>query len=290
MRMHARRWTTIAVMVPPPHQDLLAGTLALLGMDGFLQLEDRLECSLPSRRWTSSFKRSFGQQLHRFEEQFPGLRLPYSVRTVREENWNRRWQAQAGIVEATPRIIIKPSWKTLRKKDRGKVVLHIDPKMAFGTGHHETTRLCLLLIEDFVAKGQSVLDFGCGTGVLAIACVKLGARRAVAVDNDAWAIPNARENLRRNAVQRKVRVIQGSLNAVPAGRFDVIVANIDAPTIGRFLPSLRRRLGPGGVILLSGILETDLGAVQGRASACRLAAVKLIKEHEWVAVAYAGVK
>jgi ribosomal protein L11 methyltransferase len=288
--MRGRRWITIRISVPASYHDLLAGTLALLGMDGFLQLEDRLDCTLRASRWTASFRHRFDDQLRRFISQFPVLALPYTVAIVKEENWNKRWESQAGIVEATDRIIIKPSWRKLRVKDRGKVVLHIDPKMAFGTGHHETTRLCLLLIQDFVFPGAEVLDFGCGTGVLAIASAKLGARRVWAVDNDAWAIPNARENVRRNRVHPSVRVLLGSIGRVPRKRFDLVVANIDSPTISRFLRPLSRKIKSGGLLLLSGILDSDLESLYTQAAALRLAPVQFIKENEWVAAAFAHAR
>lgn len=169
------------------------------------------------------------------------------------------WERQAGIVEATDRIIIKPSWKKLRKGDRGRIVLHIDPKMSFGTCHHETTRLCLFLLQEYVKRSGHVLDFGCGTGALAIAAVKLGARSALAVDNDLWAIRNARENVRKN----RVRVASRELFRLPDREFDLIVANIDLPTITNTLPLLVKKLRLEGVLILSGLLTSDFFWIPG---------------------------
>jgi ribosomal protein L11 methyltransferase len=284
--MRNRRWITIRIAVPDSFQDLLIGTLVPMGVDGFLQGEGYVECSIAASRWKPALQCTMEEIFVRFMEQFPQLDLAYIVKRVREENWNRQWEQQAGIVEATPRIVIKPSWKTLRKKDRGKLILHIDPKMAFGTGHHETTRLSLLLLEDFVREQSAVLDFGCGTGILGITAAKLGAKRVWAIDNDPWAIPNARENVKRNHVEKRVRVKLGSVDAIPARKFPLIVANIDLPTITKYLRKLSIALQPGGLLILSGVLEADLERLIALAHRARLSPLQVLREKEWIAAAF----
>lgn len=286
--MRNRRWVTIRIAIPDSFQDLLIGILAPLKAEGFLQQEGSIDCTLPAKRWTPKIQLAMEQSLINFMNEFPELDLSYVVTKVREENWNRTWEKQAGIVQATPRIVIKPSWKKLRASDRKKLVLHIDPKMAFGTGHHETTRLSLLLLEDFVRGQSDVLDFGCGTGILGITAAKLGAKRVWAIDNDSWAIPNARENVKRNRVEKRVRVKLGSVEAIPLKRFPLIIANIDLPTIAKFLKTLCARLTPGGMILLSGVLENDTQELNNLASASHLVPVQYLKENEWIAAAFAN--
>ncbi len=285
--MPRRRWIVLRIAVPESFQDLLIGLLIPLGFNGFLQHDETVECSITERRWNPRLRTKVEEVLLRFASQFGGLDLPYVVTRVREENWNQRWESQVGIVEATPRIVIKPSWKKLRKKDKGKVVLHIDPKMAFGTGHHETTRLCLLMLEDLVHDQRAVLDFGCGTGVLAIAAAKLGARKVWGIDNDSWAIPNARENVKKNRVRDRVRIILGGIDRIPKKRFPLIVANIDLPTITATIRRLVGHITPGGVIVFSGVLETDLEQLVALTARHRLVALQFIKENEWIAAAFA---
>jgi ribosomal protein L11 methyltransferase len=132
---------------------------------------------------------------------------------------------------------------------------------------------------------MKVLDFGCGTGVLGIACVKLGAKSVMAVDNDPWAIENTRENIKRNNVQRRMTVRLGSVSALPRSKYDLIVANIDFRTISRFLKPLVNRTRKEGTIILSGILTSDMPALHTLFDKNRLILVKLENENEWTAVA-----
>jgi ribosomal protein L11 methyltransferase len=157
--------------------------------------------------------------------------------------------------------------------------------MSFGTGHHETTRLSLSLLEWFLQPKMKVLDFGCGTGVLGIACVKLGAKSIMAVDNDPWAIENTRENIKRNNVQRQMTVRLGSVSAIPRSKYDLIVANIDFRTISRFIKSIADRTRKEGTIILSGILTSDMPALLLLFEKNLLVPVKLDHENEWTAVA-----
>jgi ribosomal protein L11 methyltransferase len=154
--------------------------------------------------------------------------------------------------------------------------------MSFGTGHHETTRLSLVLLERYLQKNAKILDFGCGTGVLAIASAKLGAYSAIAIDNDAWALSNALENVKKN---RKVRVLLGSAYKIPNRAFDLIIANIDVPTITKFLPILSKKLKKGNTLILSGILTIDYESLIPLFSKKRLSVVEFITENEWLAVA-----
>jgi ribosomal protein L11 methyltransferase len=283
--MKSRKWCQISLQINEPYQDLLVGQLALLGFSGFVQEEKSLSCFISANEWTSTIQVKFQKTLERFKFEFPVVDLSFTVKSIREENWNKTWEKQTGIVEATPQIIIKPSWKKLPKHYRNKIVIHVDPKMSFGTGHHETTRLSLSLLERFLQRKMKVLDFGCGTGVLGIACVKLGAKSVMAVDNDPWAIENTRENIKRNNVQRQITVRLGSVSAIPRLKYDCIVANIDFRTISRFIKSIADRTRKEGTIILSGILTSDMPALLPLFEKSLLIPLKLDNENEWTAIA-----
>jgi ribosomal protein L11 methyltransferase len=283
MKIHA--WYQAIIRIDENYQDLLIGLLALLGFTGFIQEEQYLKCIIPRRKWNIPFKNKFNALLEKFKIEFPSLDLSYSGLKIHEENWNKKWEKQTGIVETTPHIIIKPTWKKLPERYRKKLVLHIDPKMSFGTGHHETTRLSLGLIEGFLEPEMSVLDFGTGTGVLGIACMKLGASSVFAIDTDEWAIENAKENVKRNRVHKRMIVKLGSVSVIPRRNFDLVVANIDFRTISRFITSLTSRTRKHGIIVLSGILTSDLPILFKLFAKNALVPLELVDENEWTAVA-----
>jgi ribosomal protein L11 methyltransferase len=283
--MKTRTWFQAVIRIDEKYQDLLIGLLALIGFTGFIQEDKLLKCIVPKQKWNNAFKNKFKLTLTKFKVEFPSLDLSYSKFILHEENWNKKWENQTGIVEATPDIIIKPSWKKLPKRHSNKLVLHVDPKMSFGTGHHETTRLSLSLLELFLEPKMKVLDFGTGTGVLGIACIKLGAESVFAIDNDEWAIKNTKENLKRNDVHKRMKVKLGSVSIIPRRNFDLIVANIDFRTISSFISSLTTRTRKQGIIILSGILTNDLPVLLKLFAKNALVPIDLITENEWTAVA-----
>jgi ribosomal protein L11 methyltransferase len=283
--MKTHSWVQVAIRIDEQYQDLLVGLLALRGFTGFVQEEVSLTCIIPKGKWNNAFKNKFEATLAKFKIEFPSLDLSYSRVVVHEQNWNKKWEKQTGIVEATPHIIIKPSWKKLPDRHHKKLVLHIDPKMSFGTGHHETTRLSLGLLERFLEPGMKVLDFGTGTGVLGIACIKLGATSVLAIDNDEWAIENTKENVKRNFVHKRMIVRLGSVSVIPRRNFDLIVANIDFRTISRFISSLTLRTRKQGMIILSGILTDDLPDLLKLFTKNALVPIELVDENEWTAIA-----
>jgi len=280
-----KQWIEISISSPAPYQELLIGQIASIGFEGFLQLEDSFRCYSPLARWKDGTRQSLEYLLRNFEKEFTERHFSWKSRIIKEENWNETWEKSIGIVEATKRIIIKPSWRKLRKRDKGKIVLHIDPKMAFGTGHHETTRLSMTLLEEYLHAGDKVLDFGCGTGIRAVSSVKLGARSALAIDNDPWAIENAAENVSRNKVGRRVSTRLGNGTKLPRQSYDLIIANIDLPTITATLKQLVKRLKSRGSIILSGLLVSDLTEFMNLISHQGIVPLEMVNENEWVAVA-----
>ncbi len=284
--MTRRTWYCIHLLLPSQLQDLLIGQLVPLGFEGFEQMPDSVDAYVRSTRWDRPSVRRFRTILERFHAEFPAAPVHFTLRRVRDENWNKKWEAQAGIVRVTKRILIKPSWQRLPARDRGKIILHIDPKMSFGTGHHETTQLSLQLLEESMFTGATALDVGTGTGVLAIAAARLGARHVDAVDVDEWSVVNAKENIRRNRVERTVRIKRGSIAAVPRRRYDIIVANVDAPTLERLMAGLAGRVRARGVVILSGLLLTDLDRIRRHAARAGLQVGEIVRKNEWIAVLF----
>lgn len=171
------------------------------------------------------------------------------VRTVDDADWVRVTQAQFAPVQVGTRLWIVPTWHT--PPAGAELVVRLDPGVAFGTGAHPTTRLCLSWLERHLAAGASVLDYGCGSGILAIAAARLGAARVVGTDVDPQALAAARANSAANAVSAEYT----APDRLPAGVFDVVLANILTNPLKVLAPALLRRVAPGGALVLSGLLE-----------------------------------
>lgn len=179
--------------------------------------------------------------------------LSPSYQQVAEKDWSEYWKQFYKPFRMGQRLVVKPSWEDYQA-EKQDLVMELDPGMAFGTGSHETTALCVELIEQYAAGG-SFLDIGTGSGILSIAAAKLGVQPITAVDIDPVAVEVARENVRRNGLDKKITVIQGDLTQGLDGVYDMAVANILADVILILLPSLRLVLKPGGIFLCSGVIK-----------------------------------
>jgi ribosomal protein L11 methyltransferase len=172
----------------------------------------------------------------------------HQVERVEEQDWVRLTQSQFDPIRISPRLWIVPSWHT--QPDGQAICIELDPGLAFGTGSHPTTRLCLQWLEENIHGGESLLDYGCGSGILAIAAKLLGAGTVVGVDLDAQAVTSSRDNAGANRVEASFHLP----DALPEGQFDVLVANILTNPLRALMPLLASRVKRGGRIALSGIL------------------------------------
>jgi ribosomal protein L11 methyltransferase len=174
---------------------------------------------------------------------------------LEEREWRDSWKKYFGIQRFGERTVIVPSWIEYTAKS-GEVVIRIDPGMAFGTGQHPTTAMCLEALEELASGETSVLDLGCGSGILAIAAAKFGAPQVLALDNDPQAVKASHENVRVNGVGGVIEVHEGSLTEGEAAEpFDILVANISGLTLQRLAPPIAAVLTPGGRLIASGFLE-----------------------------------
>ena len=209
-----------------------------------------------------------------------------TTRLVDEADWAEEWKRHFPVLRVGRRLVIRPTWRHHRAA-RNEIVLALDPGMAFGTGLHPTTRLCLAALEGLADRGaldgRRVLDVGCGSGILAIAGVRLGAASALGVDTDPIAIEATTANARRNRIGRRIRAREGTL---PTGEqpFDVVVANLIATLLVRLAPDLRGELAPGGTLLASGIFVDRETEVRDVFEAAGLRVTTRLAEGDWVAL------
>lgn len=204
---------------------------------------------------------------------------------VDEKDWAHAWKAYFNVTRITDRIVVKPDWKPYDPKPRD-IVIHIDPGMAFGTGTHPTTFMCLELIETFITQNSSLLDVGCGSGILMIAAAKLGATTMTGIDTDPVAVQITEENLEKNGISAdSVSVLTTPLDKTPENQYKLITANIIAQVIVQILPDIARRLSPDGCAILSGIIDERMPDVQKALDASGLECIKKHQDAEWVAMA-----
>ncbi len=222
------------------------------------------------------------EELLFLKELFPAWSLESKTIMVKEEDWANEWKRYFKPIRVGRHFLIKPTWEEVASQD-DLVTIEIDPGMAFGTGTHATTTLCLEAIEDHVREGDQVFDIGTGSGILAIAAAKLGAV-VQAGDIDTMAVRIARENVDLNGVTDKVRVKAGNLGEVFKGQADIIIANIIADVIIDFLPELPALLKPEGLFIASGIIDTRLAEIVAKMEETGLRVIGEIKDSGWVLI------
>ena len=209
------------------------------------------------------------------------LEVEVQLTEIKEEDWSRNWKKTFKPIQVTNRIIIKPSW--IEKRFPQKLVIEIEPKMAFGTGEHSTTRLCLRALEKYLKTGDRVLDLGTGSGILAIAAAKLGASYVLALDIDQDAVSNARENIKRNKVQKIIDLKLGTLNSkISDDSFDLIVANLTKTQIVKFFDGMNRVLKKKGIFVLSGIQTEEKKETEKFLLTKKVLLKETLSEKEWV--------
>ncbi|PIE61489.1 MAG: 50S ribosomal protein L11 methyltransferase [Desulfobacterales bacterium] len=215
---------------------------------------------------------------------FMGICINVRIDVVDEKDWADAWKDYFNVTRITDRIVVKPEWKPYTPKP-ADVVIHIDPGMAFGTGTHPTTAMCIECMETHLTSGQTVLDVGCGSGILMIAAAKLGAANIFGIDVDPMAVDITRKNLEKNKIDPSLYALETTtLDTIPNTHYDLIVANIIAQVIVDIAGDIKKRMVPQGVAILSGIIKDRRADVLDAMNANGLV---LTTEHltdEWVAM------
>ncbi len=260
--------------------ELISFQMHGLGFSGFLENDDGFHCYIPKQIWNTARHNNL---LTLLGEKQPGSISISSITEIQNQNWNRQWEESIQPIAVTEKIVITPSWHAVPENGKN-VVLVIDPKMSFGTGYHESTRLMLRMMERTITPDSFVLDVGSGTGILAIAAAKLGSRFAVGIDIDKWSFINAKENVERNGCERRVDIRLGSLEVVKEVGFDFILANLTRGAIAELLPLMVDKLDKSGMFLLSGLLTDDKEIIEGVLEQNHCTLLSLVTENEWIGV------
>lgn len=288
----------ITVHLEEDLQELLIAELADRGFEAFEQDGMTLRACTARSRWSDELEAFLTNWLERH-----GSGRGFRRSIIPNRNWNEVWEASIEPIEVG-QFVITPSWKrrdsvreavaesgSTESDDAGAaaaslnaaIVIEIDPKMSFGTGHHASTRLALRALEHEVRRGDRVLDAGSGTGILAIAAAKLGAESVLAFDNDPWAFQNCTENVERNGVADVVGVRLGDDRQIPDETFDLVLVNIHLPVIRVMMSSFDGCLAPDGRIIVSGLLESNQPEIRTLASEFGWRVDREEREDEWYA-------
>ena len=196
-----------------------------------------------------------------------------------EQDWANNWKKYYKPTRVGDRIVIKPIWEDYKEKD-GDLVVELDPGMGFGTGEHETTRMCIKALEKYTKEDSTIFDVGCGSGILAIVSAKLGAKKAVGVDLDPVAVESAKENVSFNNLDN-IEILEGNLLDVIDGKADIVVANIIAEIICVLTEDVSKALKEGGYFITSGIIHDRVDMVTEKLNECGFEVVEINKDGEW---------
>ncbi len=270
-------WTEITVKIPTEYTDTAAAIANMtvpygIYIEDYSDLEkgaeeiahiDLIDEELVGKNRTESIIHIYisecdnaAEALEFLKERYKAEKIPFECDTVgvNDADWNENWKKYFHATEIGKKLAIVPSWEEYYNSENRKI-LHIDPGAAFGTGTHATTSLCLSMLESYVSDGDKMLDIGCGSGILSIASVLLGAETAVGVDIDAQSVKTARENAELNGRSDKTEYIVGDLAEKVSGKFNVVCANIVADVVIRLLGSVRGFMAENAVLLVSGIID-----------------------------------
>lgn len=293
-----KNWWQIEIKTPTELVDSLANYLAEIGADGFYQdlpvtlvndaSDDEyqsLTAYLPEDDTTSAKVASLREYLEELKKIFPqGPTVSFSTKLIAERDWGQEWKKFFHPFRIGRNLVIKPSWEAFEPGDND-LVITLDPGMAFGTGHHATTRLCLEALETIMEQVKNpdafrVLDVGCGTGILAIAAAKLGAGRVTGIDIDDIAVETAGENALLNGFTQ-IQFSNQPLSSIKSS-FDLILANLTSQLLIELQPLFSSLLARGGQLVVSGILALEKEEMEGRFLLPPFNDYELLAREEWL--------
>jgi len=266
----------------PFQPDLISGLLWELDITGITEEENHIIVFAVEEADVNE------ERIKKYLEKLKSEKLidDYSIvsESLPEINWNEMWERGREVIRVSDNFVIKPTFKDY-KAQPGEIVLTIDPKMSFGTGEHQSTKLIINLLQKYVRPSMHVVDVGSGTGILSIAAIKLGAAEAVAVDNDERCYENCIENCELNSVTGKVEIVKGEISDIKEKNFDLIIANIQKDVLLEIANQIIEKLKPNGIAILSGLLIEDEKNIEERYTKTGFETLEIKTMDEWIAIA-----
>jgi ribosomal protein L11 methyltransferase len=259
-----------------PASDILIAELGEAGFESFVEESEGVLAYIQKTDWSDTILEDVEILKH------SGFKITHQYKEIIQENWNATWESNFKPIQVANSCVVRAPF---HEKPNVAFDIIIEPKMSFGTGHHETTHMMLqhILAHDF--KGTSVLDMGCGTGVLAILAAKKGANTIDAIDIDNWCFQNSLENVARNKCEY-INVYEGDVNLLADRKYDVIIANINRNILLADIPLYAKSLNENGVLFLSGFYAKDVQIITEKCLEVALKFEKKLEKNNWVALKY----
>jgi ribosomal protein L11 methyltransferase len=282
-----KNYTVIIVKTDPFEPEILSSFLWDAEPSGIEELDNSLKVFFESNDQLKS------ELIKKILEEIKEDKIisEYSIDSTvfEDQNWNEEWEKGIQVIRVTDKIVIKPTFRDYTPHP-DELVITIDPKMSFGTGEHQTTKLILALLQKYVLHGIKILDVGSGTAVLAIAAIKLGASSGTAIDNDLWCLDNGKENAALNNVQEQLDVRLGEIKNIEEIDFDLVLANIQRNILIPLAGEISSRVKVNGVIILSGLLKDDEKSIVDEYTKynCRLVDKSVMDE--WIALVFRKIE
>jgi len=278
-----KNYNVFKIYSNPFQPDLISGLLWELDITGITEEENHITVFADEEADVNK------ERIEKYLEKLKSEKLlnDFSIvsESLPEKNWNELWEKGREVVWVSDKFVIKPTFKEY-KEQPGEIVLAIDPKMSFGTGEHQSTKLVLRFLEKYVNPGIRLLDVGSGTGILSIAAIKLGAAEAVAIDNDERCYENCKENCELNSVTGNVKIVNGEISEIIENNFDLIIANIQKNVLLDIAEQVKEKIKPNGTAILSGLLIKDEKDIEERYTKAGFENVETKTMDEWIAMVF----
>jgi len=276
----SEKWIEIKIKLKPNSLETISSYLFALGCEGIQEGEQDFKVYFSEEVWSPD-SYALLQSICTSVDKSAELDLS----ELEAENWNEKWKENFKPLHLTDTCVIVPDWeKDYKAKEEYKII--ISPKMAFGTGHHETTQLILMLLPKYLKEGMRVLDAGTGSAILAIHAAQLNAKHVLAFDNDPVAIENARENIALNGFDSNIEAVVSSLHQIKAKNFDLILANINRNVLLDLAEAFTAFTVNNGLLVLSGLLQTDFEQVHNTYQNAGWILLEKRPRTEWLALVY----
>jgi len=278
-----KKFIQYTVSTTPQNNELISGMLWQFDFAGITEVDNLLNIFVDPENIISENEIALVLEAAKNE----GFITEYFIHTsiVEDKNWNEEYEKNVKVIEVSERLVIKPSFKEYNPKEN-QIVITIDPKMSFGTGEHETTKLILTILEKYISPGDFVLDVGSGTGILAIASVMLGAKKAIGIDNDEWCLLNGNENVKLNSLEGKVEIRLGEISQIEEKNFDLILANINKHILLEVTPHIKSKIKKTGKLIFSGLLESDADEILSKYSLSQFEMIEKKQFGDWIAIVF----